>query len=272
MKNTKKITPVILTMLQQNAAENYANYVKNLSPLALEFHNQLHSNRTILRNHYLSVKNASANKEYRTKSACESAKRASMQPEYKKACDYFTLSSPTCLAIEAAEYYSERIDNVVTPALDALNAYCKQFQHETVYQKILELSQNCKDYLLTKFSQILTTDSAYYTMDSFEDYLKMTKIEKHDSRLEDENFFWRLLDAIVSDDAITYTFSSDAIGAIAQMERDLERLCEHFYIEAHSIYEDYIEKIVLLVDSIGHGLPEFEDNERINGYLKRLAG
>lgn len=220
---------------------------------------------------HVPLQNASVNKEYRTKSACESAKRASMEPEYKKACDYFILSSPICLAVEAAEYYSERIDNVVTPSLDSLNKYCKHFQYEIVYKKFLELSQNSRNYLLTKFSQILTTDSAYYTMDNFEVYLKMAEVEKHDSRLKDENFFWQLLDAFVSEDAITYTFASGAISAISQMERDLARLCESFYTEANSIYEDYIRKTVLLVDSIGHGLPEFEDNERVNGYLKRMT-
>lgn len=245
-------------------------YLQSLSPLALAFHKELWT-REIISTHHLSIFNPAIYEYYRSKRACEAAKRASLQQEYKKAFDFFSKNSPVCIAREAAEYYSEMIDDCITPVMDALNAYCKQCQCESIYQKILNLAQNSKEFLLQKFYQELDSDPTYYSMYKLEYFLDKTPTEKWDARLEEDGFLFRLLDAIVSEDAITYSFSSGAIKVLQEMEDDLNRKCSTFYRRAHNVYENYTRKIEHLVDSIGRGLPGFEEGEQITQYLRRMT-
>lgn len=247
----------LTTILKENARQNHESYLKALSPLGYKLYEKLSIPGTILKNHILPVESIS-NEDYRTRSACERARRNCLQPIYQIACNYFRTSSSSCIATEAAEYYSEQIDDAITPIQDSLKTYCTKNQQESIYKKIMELTQNSRQFFNTKLSQVLNSDPTSYSMNSFESYLEIAEIEKYDSRLEDESFIWRLLDALVSDDAITYRFAAGAIQATSRMDQDLNHRCGLFYTKASRIYSDYIERIVNLIDSLGLDSLKFE--------------
>lgn len=255
--------------LAKTAVENngYDNYALSHSPLASRLHQELKAGNLYLR--YNLPNDASlAGKFFTKKSECETAKKAALQNAYTKAQAYLTPGHSKCMAKEAAEHYSQKIESSFVPFIDSLKTFCSLSERNSVFDKLSGLISHSKKNLKARFEEELNEHSDYYKLYGLEYFMEQAEIEEHDFRISDEGFF-KFLETVLADN-IQYTLNN-IYSVILELENDLNKYAGTFSRSALTEYQRYVEEIEKLVDSLGKGLPEFIENEDINDYLRRMC-
>lgn len=262
-------TSPALTYLAKTAVENigYDNYALSHSPLASRLHQELKASNLYLR--YNLPNDASlAGKFFTKKSECETAKKAALQNAYTKAQAYLTPGHSKCMAKEAAEHYSQKIESSFVPFIDSLKTFCSLSERNSVFEKLSNLISHSKKNLKARFEEELNEHSDYYKLYGLEYFMEQAQIEEHDFRISEEGFF-KFLETVLADN-IQYTLNN-IYSVILELENDLNKYAGTFSRSALGEYQRYVEEIEKLVDSLGKGLPDFIENEDINDYLRRMC-
>ena len=105
-------------------------------------------------------------------------------------------------------------------------------------------------------------------MSGMDYYQGRVEVEKIDNRFSEEGVF-RFIEGLVTD-SIQYHIP-DLLSVTDEMNDDVRRLAREFGRDSKRKYDDYISEMAALLDDIGAGLPEFEEDEDIKGYLNRVC-
>lgn len=248
-------------------ANGYDDYAENHSPLAAAFHEKLKAPKLY---DYCRLPNNTniGITFYKSRSACEKARDNCIKTAYSEAKSYFDINSSKALSRKAADFYSKRLQQVFTPVIDRLELLCKMQNQTSAFASLKKMIHNSHENLQKVFEAELLDNRDYYTMYDYNYFLEQTSIEKHDYRISDDVFF-KMIETVVANN-IEYTVEG-FFEPINEMEKDVNAYANTFYGAALSAYLSYTGEIEILLDSMGHGLPPFNQDETIPDYLERMC-
>ncbi len=93
-------------------------------------------------------------------------------------------------------------------------------------------------------------------------------MEQEDNRFSEDGVF-RFIEGIVTD-SIQY-HAPDLFPVTEEISNDAKNLLKEYNRDAKRVYDDYISNMEALLDEIGAGLPEFEEDEGIKDYIERIC-
>ena len=207
-------------------------------------------------------------KRFDSRHECEKAMNHSIEKAYHEAEKYLNTEYSSCVAKTARDYYSQRIQGACEPTLSSLESLSKITGKDSSFQKFRSMVNHCRKELYKKFETILFDNRSYYSLSGMDYYQGRVEVEKIDNRFSEEGVF-RFIEGLVTD-SIQYHIP-DLLSVTDEMNDDVRRLAREFGRDSKREYDDYISEMAALLDDIGAGLPEFEEDEDIKGYLNRVC-
>jgi hypothetical protein len=266
-KKCHKLLPALPAKEDLKETVDYDDFHESHTPLATAFHKSLKS-RKLHNTHRIKYDSSIITKFYHSKSECCEARDSCIRKAYNQAEKYLTPGNSKSLSKEAAEFYSKQIDFAFSSSQAKLETLCSLIGAEDLYNTLMEKADKSYKALRTEFENELNDNSDYYSMYDFDYFIGQVNIEEHDYRIADNSFMLAL--ETLFTDHIQYTIT-DIYPAISELQNDLNTYSNTFFGAAFGIYRSYVEELENLLDRIGNGLPEMEDDEDVGDYISRCC-
>lgn len=260
---SKEMSEYALNAAKENG---YDDYSENHSPLATYFHNKL---KNYERFSYvrLPYDSSASHKEFHSEHAAKQALKEYLRKPYDAASALVSTSNSKCVAKTTAEEYSKSIYECFEPIRDNLKTLFSLKGKSGLYENLMKLVSNSGKALRLKFEEEIVENQEYYNMYDFDYFVDRVSIEEHDYRTS-EGFF-KVVETLFQD-SIEYTYD-DFLGAVFEMEKDINDHVSSFYKSAYSEYLSYVKEIEKIFEELGTDYPEFKDKESISDYLTQIT-
>ena len=251
-----------------NAAKQngYDDYSENHSIIATYFHNKLKSYERF--SHVrLPYDSSASHKEFNSEYAAKQALKEYLKKPYDAASALVNISNSKCIARTTAEEYAKAIIDCFEPIRENLKTLFTLKNKSALYENLTKLVSNSNKALRSKFEEEISDNQEYYNMYDFNYFVDRVSIEEHDYRTS-EGFF-KVVETLFQD-SIEYTYD-DFLGAVFEMEKDINDHVSSFYKSAYSEYLSYVKEIEKIFEELGTDYPEFKEKECISDYLTRIS-
>lgn len=182
-------------------------------------------------------------KEFHSEYAAKQALKEYLREPYDAASSLVNPQNIQCVARTLAEEYSKIICDCFEPIKDNLKMLFEQQNRNDLYETVKLLVSDSKKTLQEKFIEEISDE--YYKMYDFNYFVNKVTIEEHDYRTSEG--VWRILESLFPD-SMEYTYD-DFIGAVREMEKDINDRVKLFYRFAHKEYLNYIKEIVRFLEN-----------------------
>lgn len=260
---SKEMSEYALDVAKQNGYDDYAE--KN-SPIATYFHNKLKSYERFSHAR-LPYDSSASHKEFHSEYAAKQALKEYLRKPYDAASALVNTCNSKCVARTTAEEYAKTISDCFDPIRDNLKTLFALKNKSGLYDSLMKLVSGSGKILRAKFEEEITDNQEYYNMYDFDYFVDRVSVEEHDYRTS-EGFF-KVVETLFQD-SIEYTYD-DFLGAVFEMEKDINDHVSSFYKSAYSEYLSYVKEIERIFEDLGTDYPEFKDKENISDYLTRIS-
>ena len=260
---SKEMSEYALNAAKQNG---YDDYSENHSTIATYFHNKLKSYERF--SHVrLPYDSSASHKEFNSEYAAKQALKEYLKKPYDAASALVNISNAKCIARTTAEEYAKAIIECFEPIRENLKTLFTLKNKNGLYENLTKLVSNSNKALRSKFEEEISDNQEYYNMYDFNYFVDRVSIEEHDYRTS-EGFF-KVVETLFQD-SIEYTYD-DFLGAVFEMEKDINDHVSSFYKSAYSEYLSYVKEIEKIFEELGTDYPEFKEKECISDYLTRIS-
>ena len=260
---SKEMSEYALNVAKQNG---YDDYSENNSPIATYFHNKLKSYERF--SHVrLPYDSSASHKEFHSEYAAKQALKDYLRKPYDAASALVSTCNSKCVARTTADDYAKAILDCFEPIRDNLKTLFALKNKSGLYENLMKLVSGSSKTLRSKFEEEITDNQEYYNMYDFNYFVDRVSIEEHDYRTS-EGFF-KVVETLFQD-SIEYTYD-DFLGAVFEMEKDINDHVSSFYKSAYVEYLAYVKEIEKIFEELGNGFLEFKDKESISDYLTRIS-
>ena len=260
---SREMNDYALDVAKQNGYDDYSE--KN-SPIATYFHNKLKSYERFSHAR-LPYDSSASHKEFHSEYAAKQALKEYLRKPYEAASALVSTCNSKCVAKTTADEYSKIIYDCFEPIKDNLKTLFTLKNKSGLYDSLMKLVSGSSKILRAKFEEEITDNQEYYNMYDFNYFVDRVSVEEHDYRTS-EGFF-KVVETLFAD-SIEYTYD-DFLGAVYEMEKDINDHIASFYKSAYSEYLSYIKEIEKIIEELGTDYPEFKDKESISDYLTRIT-
>ena len=244
----------------------YDDYAEKNTPLASYFHNKLKSNIKVpyIR---LPYDYSAYNQEFRSEYEAKQALKEYLRKPYNKASSIVNTDNSDCIARTISYEYAKIINDCFDPIKDNLKTLFALKNKSSLYDSLMKLISGSNKALRAKYEKEINDNQEYYNMYDFDYFVDRVSIEKHDYCTSEgalkifESLFYG---------GIEFTYN-DFLGAVFEMEKDINDHMASFYKAAYYEYLSYVDEIERIIEELGHDFPDFKENESISDYLIRIT-
>lgn len=205
---------------------------------------------------------------FHSRSDCQKAVNQDIKLAWDTATKLMDPDSGKCIAYPAAEFYTELLENWFRPILPQLEQIAAENGATGYFDRLQDLITDSGEYLLGKFKEEFLDDPNYYQLYKLSYFQEQPEIEEHDYRINQDEFFWGLLETLLTDN-IEY-ICTGVNQTILEMQEDLDELFNTYSNYTQRIFAEYLERIEALLYVVEMKLPEMEDGEGVYEYLMRV--
>ena len=206
---------------------------------------------------------------FHSRSDCQKAVNQDIKLAWNTAARLMDPDSGKCIAYPAAEFYTELLENWFRPILPQLEQIAAAGGTTGYLNRLQDLITDSGEYLLGKFKDEFLDDPNYYQLYKLSYFQEQPEIEEHDYRINQDEFFWGLLETLLTDN-IEY-ICTGVNDTILEMQEDLDGLFTTYCNFTHQVFAEYLEQIETLLYVVEARLPEMEEGEGVYEYMMRVG-
>ncbi len=264
----KDENPRTLELAKEAALQNgYDDFHENHTSLANVYHNRLKSHK-LINFHRVPYNVSITGKVFKSKSECSNARKTAISNAYNEAEKLLSTGTSSSIAKKTAETYSSHIASAFEDTRKVLENMCCLTGKKDLFDSLCVLVDKSYKNLLEEFNNELNQNYDFYRMYDFDYFISQVDIDILDFSCAD-GLLDRALEKLFvggADYMITNLYS-----AISEIEHDLNDKADTFYGVAHNTYKSYVAKMEDLLEKIGKGLPNINDNEDLDEYITRCC-